>query len=148
AQGKTDEKGKFRLPVKDTPAGPYYRLTVLAQAKGFGLGWAPMGWSGKRLGWAELRLGPEQVIKGRVRDLQGLPAAKVTFRVAGVMAGSSEGKGVVGGVAPGMQMDTALAMRRHAGFSFLNARPPRDLPLWPRPVATDAQGRFEIRGFG
>src|SRR5262249_35177760 len=39
-------------------------------------------------------------------------------------------------------------MRRQLGFSFLDTPAPRDLPLWPRAVTTDAQGRYEIRGFG
>src|SRR5262249_29792186 len=38
--------------------------------------------------------------------------------------------------------------QKHGFFTFHPAPPSRDLPLWPRPIVTDAQGRFTVRGFG
>jgi RNA polymerase sigma factor (sigma-70 family) len=171
AQGKTDAKGAYRLEVKSAGPGQFYQMTVLARAKGFGLGWAPTmeirqkvvtggvkgyawasstGYTAKAKASVDVRLRPEQVIKGRLLDLQGQPAAKVTFRVASVLGDLPKATGDplamklnrIGG-----RGRFELSQRRQAGFSFDHPAP-KDLPLWPKPVTTDASGRFELRGFG
>src|SRR5262249_28156782 len=151
----------------------FYQMSVLARAKGFGLGWASTmeirqqvsrgafkelhyawgsttGYSVKPRDSVDIRLRPEQVIKGRFLDLQGI-AAKVTFRVAAVLGDRPQAKGGRHGTMAanfrGMgRFD--LYQRRQAGFSFTKTPAPKDLPLWPKPVTTDEKGRFELRGFG
>jgi hypothetical protein len=149
-QDKTDAKGRFRLAVPNATPQQFYRLAVLARAKGFGLGWSRlMNYPGQPLNKPEIRLRPEQVIKGRFLDLQGIPAAKVTVQVATILGDRSEGRGGV--LPPRMVMPRPGFeddQRRQAGFSFVDTPGPKDAPLWPKTVTTDAQGRYEIRGFG
>jgi RNA polymerase sigma factor (sigma-70 family) len=158
AQGKSDQKGQFRLKVGNASPDQFHWVHVLASAKGYGLGWQRVTWFGKIREAAVLHLPPEQVISGRLFDLQGLPAANVKGRVTLVFDGRNAAMDRLGvrmmapparpGGAGGFGGGMANSMRRQGGFSFTDQPPPKDLPLWPKPVTTDAQGRFEIRGFG
>jgi RNA polymerase sigma factor (sigma-70 family) len=186
ARGKTNGQGRFRLAAKFVRPRQLEGLTVLARARGFGLGWSALTRpTAQGLHRVQLRLRPEQVFQGRFLDLQGNPAAKVTFRVAAVRAGRGIGRpapssggiagkgketGRTGGPVPNplqnlmvlldlMEIEAQLRARemrarfngqRHQpdGMSFLVSPAPKGLPLWPKLVTTDAQGRFRLRGFG
>src|SRR5262249_53584352 len=72
---------------------------------------------------AVIQLPPETLIRGRLQDLQGQPAAGVKVFVT----------------------HFATTVRGEPQGVSWNEGPER-LPLGPQPVTTDAQGRFELRG--
>jgi hypothetical protein len=72
----------------------------------------------------KISLPPEQVVRGRLVDLQGVPARKVTVGVTRVARKSWPWKS--------------------PDVDFRD--PPRGLATWPGGATTDAQGRFEVRG--
>ncbi len=104
---------------------------MLAAAPGFGLGWAELNANAEEPA-AEIRLRPEQIIRGKLVDINGQPASDVELKVWSV--GRPSKIGTFDGVNIG----------ENIGMS-----PVRDeLKNWPRPVATDLQGRFTIAGTG
>jgi RNA polymerase sigma factor (sigma-70 family) len=122
AQGKTDADGHFRLQPPRTSSARFREVAAVATAPGHALAWRRLG-ADAEAPEAVLRLLPEQVVRGRLVDLQGLPAAGVRVEVSWVghnLNGEPDG----------------------IGLGHL----PRELGLWPEPAVTDAQGRFVIRG--
>ena len=117
--------GRFRLEVARTSSSRHMEVKALASLEGFGMNWAEIN-SDAPSPDAEIRLLPEQVIRGRLVDLQGLPAAGVTVGINSVRRPTGLGQD------PGIW----------------NAAPPEDLPAWPRPATTDPDGRFVLRGMG
>jgi RNA polymerase sigma factor (sigma-70 family) len=117
-QGKADADGRFRLTVPRTASSRYYSTWVIASAPGHGLNWDDFDPDAERPEVA-LRLGREQVLRCRVVDLQGAPAAKVELRVESVYRENGRG----------------------------TSAPSRGVPAWPAPVTADAEGRFVLRGF-
>jgi RNA polymerase sigma factor (sigma-70 family) len=157
AHGKTDAEGRFRLGRKDISPDRFYHFRALAGAKGHGLGWRDLG-RGAETSGVELRLKEERVLRGRLVDLQGLPAGKVNGRLV-----YAAGKELLAELTNPQQrawqqmMRAQLELRRATGadvvpsrqpggFEFDLPRPPEGFPVWPRPFTTDAQGRFEVRG--
>jgi RNA polymerase sigma factor (sigma-70 family) len=148
ARGKTDAQGHYRLGVKNTAPHLLYRATVLARARGFGLGWQVLGYAAGGFQKTDLRLRPEQVIQARLLDLQGLPAGKVTCRVAATLGEVPMGNGqAIMKAQMELMGHFGLEMRRQHGFSFLDYPSLKGLPWWPKPLTTDAQGRFRLPGF-
>jgi RNA polymerase sigma factor (sigma-70 family) len=158
AQVKTDAEGRFRLARKDLSADRFYHFYALAGAKGHGLDWRkfPRGVEAPDI---ELRLEPERVIRGRLRDLQGLPAKGVKGRLVYV---SWQEPKLVGRDPLQLRMQKqrmqaemelrraqgrgVVPFRRSDGFEFELPKAPEGLAFWPRSFTTDAQGRFEVRG--
>src|SRR5262249_34571201 len=99
-------------------------IQVLAHAPRHGLAWKNVG-PDARKAEVEIRLLPEQVVKGRFLDLQGQPAAGVRVGVSS-LTGQAPKKGVSG---------------------FLQA-PGAGLPFGPTDVTTDREGQFTLRGVG
>jgi RNA polymerase sigma factor (sigma-70 family) len=152
ATGKTDAQGKFQLRKANASPKQFNRIQVLAAAKGHGLGWQLLRTPGREQK-AELRLPAEQVLTGRLVDLQGLAAAKVKCRVTFLMAmRETQWMGDLGKMRPGMmfarQGEEPEVRFFVPGFSFTDDPPPKGLSLWPKPVVTDTRGRFQVRGFG
>jgi RNA polymerase sigma factor (sigma-70 family) len=147
---KTDADGRFRLTVPEVPSGRLRQIEFLAAAKGYGPAWgrAPTGGAD-----VELRLPPEEALVGRLLDLQGQPLAKARLRPRRVLRPALP-RGVKAPEAK--EDDTAASDMRHRQaldrrwhcFEFWNDSPIKDLSLWPRPVTTDAEGRFRVTGFG
>jgi hypothetical protein len=80
---------------------------------------------------ANITLQPEQLIHGRLFDLQGRPVPDVTLTVASIRRIGTRPP-------PGVRA-------RFEGISFWFTKID-DLPAWPRSVTTDAQGRYTLRG--
>jgi RNA polymerase sigma factor (sigma-70 family) len=118
-RGKTDAGGTFRIEIPRTSSVDHWSLAVLAGAVGHGLAvqeWSPDAERPE----AVLRLEREQVIRGRLVDLQGAAAANVAVRVESV---------------------------RRKGQNNTYA-PLGDLAPWPAAVTTGPDGRFTLRGLG
>jgi RNA polymerase sigma factor (sigma-70 family) len=156
-QTKTDALGRYRLQVKKP--SPAQQVATLVRAPGFGLAWnylaAPTG--------TVIRLGPEQVLRVRLIDLQGQSAAGVKvhvcrvgnpppapvehrelFKLLDTVDGAMDSIGIFslpsiskGGTKP-RKVPNPPALR------FRD--PPARLPVWPAPVTTNARGRFTLRG--
>ncbi|MCI0459796.1 MAG: sigma-70 family RNA polymerase sigma factor [Gemmataceae bacterium] len=148
AQGKTDEQGRFRLSRQGVSAAQLYQPHVLARAKSHGLGWLPVG-AGRED--ADLKLSPETVLRGRLLDLQGLPAGNLKGRVAYVARKTLPGDNPKDRVAM-LQMrvrqleEGVTPLRTPRGFEFRAAE--LATALWPPAFTSDKDGRFELRGFG
>ncbi len=161
ARARSDAKGRYELPV---PAKvPAERLLTLVSAKGFGLGWNffPQGAPDPVI---ELR--PEQVMRGRLIDLQGQPASGVKVQVSrlgdpaaahSMMYGFytndvafpiAKQPGAVfadfGG--NGRLMGGMMPIQGSPGSALYFREPPARFPFWPGSVTTDAQGRFTVHG--
>jgi RNA polymerase sigma factor (sigma-70 family) len=120
--GKTDRRGRFRLSVRRTSSAEDYSLHVIAAGRGYGLGWHNLHPDVERPE-ADIRLRPEQTLRGRLLDVQGNPAAGIKVHLAYV--GDDK------------KHDTVGFYKAHKG-----------LPAWPAPVTTDPQGRFAFPGLG
>src|SRR5262249_50886001 len=145
----------FRLEKAGATFDQFHEVELLASARGHGLAWARLGTPRK----LDVKLPREHVIRGRLIDLQGLPAAGVKGRVVSVSdrapkrpggtnprtrrerRGRGAGGGRPGGAPPGV-------LHNPGGFDSPHPKPPQGLSAWPAPVTADAQGRFEVRGFG
>jgi RNA polymerase sigma factor (sigma-70 family) len=138
-EGRADAEGNFRLTVPRTSSDRYRGVDVLAAGPGAALGWQSFDLDDPRPK-VVVRLGREQIIRGRLVDLQGRPAAKAQLRLTGVHRPTADRRppGVLG-----TPFDRAAGRK---GIS-LSDRPARFL-LWPGPVTTDHQGRFVLRGLG
>jgi RNA polymerase sigma factor (sigma-70 family) len=122
AEGKTDGEGRFRLKMPRTSSAQYGDVYVIATAEKHAPAWRRLSPDGGP--WeAELKLPPEQVIRGSLVDLQGQPAAGVKVTPE-----------YLGGMTDG-QPD---------GF-WTGALPSRAAP-WPAAATTDEKGQFVIRG--
>jgi beta-lactamase regulating signal transducer with metallopeptidase domain len=127
-RAESDALGRFRLDVPRTSSLTYYELHALASRPGFGLGWSKMNRDAEGPS-ADVRLKPEQLIEGRLVDLQGVPAAGVTIRAAN-MGVAKQGGGRYDGI--------NLAKRPLPGLE----------DVWPGPSVSDAEGRFRLSGIG
>jgi RNA polymerase sigma factor (sigma-70 family) len=121
---KADAEGRFRLDVPRTSSVTFRTVHAVAGGAGYGVGWQELNPDAERPG-AEIRLPREQVIRVRFVDVQGQPAAGVRVHL-----------GSIGRHEPGEFEGV------HLGDTG------KDLPFWPAPAVTDAQGRFEFRGIG
>jgi RNA polymerase sigma factor (sigma-70 family) len=88
AQVRTDAEGKFVLKAR-RPSPDQYAVVAVASAPGCGLAWHSSLPDAK----AEIRLQPEEVVRGRLIDLQGQPAAGVKLEVTRLGSGRTPGAG-------------------------------------------------------
>jgi RNA polymerase sigma factor (sigma-70 family) len=114
--------GRFLLAVPRKALAAYERVYVLAGAGGHGVVWQEVQ-PGAGRPEITVRLPEEKVIRGRLRDLQGQPAAGVRVRVAWLGSGGPPG---------------ATEIR-------LGSPPKGGLP-WPVPAISDKGGKFVVRG--
>ncbi len=120
----TDEQGRFRGESPFGPARPGYRLSANAAAAGQGQATVELA-KGLSSQTVEIKLPREHMIRGRIVDTQGQPAAGATVRPIMVSA-----------------LGTTLQTLVPTGPT-----PPYASPLLPA-VTTDDKGRFVIRGLG
>ena len=121
-RGETDAEGRFRIDAARTSSVRYFFVHALVKAPM--LGWAEINPDAQQPA-AEVRLQPEQVIRGKLVDVNGQPAAGVELRPAHFGQVANVGQGV----------DVVLEGTR-----------PEGLKAWPEPVKTDDQGRFVFKG--
>jgi RNA polymerase sigma factor (sigma-70 family) len=170
--GKTDGDGRYRVPVSQDLVKRALVIQVLATSAGHALGRQTIFVTAARgplparpapktpePAETDLRLAPEEVLKGRLIDLDGQPAAgvKVTVVRVGKLLYPAGRQHTMNADSvdpapiyyqdferPNQKMEkTSAAVIEHA-VQF--GAPPQDLPFWPKPVITDAQGRFALHG--
>jgi RNA polymerase sigma factor (sigma-70 family) len=128
----SDTLGRIRVDVPRTSSAGYDEFGVVALAPGYGAGWADLDADADQP-TADIALRPEQVIQGRLFDLQGEPARDVKLSVTAIQR-----------VAPKSPNPVPDNLE---GPAFLWTHPD-DLPGWPGPVMTGADGRFTLHGVG
>ena len=130
-QATADGSGRFRLETPRTSSSQNDEFVAIAHAPGYGIGWAALD-PDRAQPAAEISLRPEQAITGRVLDQQGRPASGVLVSVSSILTD---------------RVTSGPSQERYDGPYFGQTRV-NDLPAWPRPATTDANGRFELRGVG
>ena len=108
---------------------------AIALAPGYGVGWVDVDPDDDQPA-ADISLRPEQVIQGRLFDLQGRPAQGVAVSVAAIRREFVRDTG-----------HQISLQNVYEGPSYWWARV-NDLPAWSKPATTDADGRFEVHGVG
>lgn len=123
-RAKSDDEGRYRLTFPRSVLQRSYKpseITVVSFAPGHAVGWRGVEIKEKQAD-VVLQLAAEEPVRGRLFDLQGVPAAGVQVHV----------------------VRAAEADSPFTGVQFLERV--KDAPFWPPPVTTDEQGRFVLRG--
>jgi RNA polymerase sigma factor (sigma-70 family) len=123
-RGETDSDGRFRIDALRTSSVRYFFAHALVKAQV--LAWAEINLDAQQPA-VEIRLHPEQVIRGKLVDVNGQPAAGAQLRSAHFGRVENVGQGV----------DIVIEGTR-----------PEGLKAWPELVKTDDQGRFVFKGLG
>jgi protocatechuate 3,4-dioxygenase beta subunit len=130
---RTDGPGRFRI---DAPRTSSWRfdddLGAVAMAPGFGVGWAKLDVDSDEP-TADITLRPEQIIEGRLVDGQGRPVPDVTVSVSQILRN--------------LPQDPDTGRARFEGVTYPQSQI-NDLPAWPKPALTSADGRFTLRSVG
>jgi Carboxypeptidase regulatory-like domain/Sigma-70 region 2 len=129
----TDSSGRFHVDALRTASSRHYRAGAVALAPGYGAGWIDLDPDADQPG-VDITLRPEQMIKGRLVDLNGQPARDVAVFVQ--MMGRAVQKKPGGSLPESVEGPYFLRMHQD------------DLPAWPKPATTDAEGRYTVRGIG
>ncbi len=127
-RGVSDGQGRFCVEALRTSADRFFEVHALVAVTGLSLSWHTLNPDAEQPA-AELRVRSEQVIHGKLVDVNGQPAAGVELRISGIG-----------------RRNTATGI--YDGINMGNSQPPEGLRNWPAPVITDAQGRFRLRGVG
>jgi protocatechuate 3,4-dioxygenase beta subunit len=122
AQGQTNQEGRFRLTSPRAKLTKYSQLYALAGKTGYGLTIEPIALEAPP-SETVLRLPPETIVRGRILDLQGQPAAGVKVRVM-LGLGAYESKPKI-------------------TFDYLSSN---NVSFWPGPATTDKEGKFVLKG--
>jgi len=128
-----DESGRFQIDAQRTSSARHDLAGVTAIAPGYGVGWFELDPDAGQP-TIEITLQPEQVIHGRLFNLQGRPAQGVSVRVWSVL------------IRPLDPLQT-FALRFPTILRFEMSRA-AELSAWPKPATSDADGRFTLHGLG
>jgi hypothetical protein len=132
ADARADSSGRFRIDAPRTSSSRYDTFGAVAIAPGYGVGWAVLDPDADQPA-ADITLRPEQVIQGRLFDLQGRPVPDVTISVWLISRP--------------WPRDRTLVREDFDGVAYQWSKR-NDFPAWPKPARTDAAGRFTLRGVG
>lgn len=128
ATGASDDAGRFELVVPIAADTEFYQVRVAAAAAGHAINWVTLPPSVSALAVqppVEIKLPPERIVRGRLLDPEGKPAAGVLVSATGVGRPKPRGEGG-DGIRFSQSADKAV--------------------IGPKPVVTDADGRFEFHG--
>jgi RNA polymerase sigma factor (sigma-70 family) len=129
AEGKADQQGRFRIELPRR-ATDYIGVHVGATAAGLAMGTRQLeadSWQTE----VQLRLQPEQALRGQLLDLQGLPVAGARVDVSGLVD----------------RADQSYALSGFTTGIFAKYwNPERKLERWRKSATTDAQGQFVLHG--
>ena len=131
-EARADGSGRFRIDAPRTSSSHNQAFGAVALAPGHGVGWVELDPDDDQP-TADISLRPEQVIHGRLFDLQGRPVPGVTLSVMSIRRDLRRRR-------PG-------SVSRFDGIAY-GWTDVNDFPAWPRPVTTDSEGRFTLRGVG
>jgi RNA polymerase sigma factor (sigma-70 family) len=130
--GQSESSGSYRLDVPATSSQRHTAAGVLAIAPGFGAGWVEFHPDDQHH-VADIVLQREQVIHGRLFELQGRPAAGVTVSVSAMR------RVIERNLDPQREKTEGPIFWRDESNNF---------PGWPSPAVTDAAGRYTVHGIG
>ena len=133
--GTSDASGRFQLDAARTSSAHHSEFGATALAPGYGVGWADLDRDEDQPS-AEIQLMPEQVIEGRLFDIDGQPAPGVVVSVCSIRRDLPP-------IAPGQGQSRERSEEISRWWGRVN-----DLPGWPKPATTDAEGRFRLHGIG
>jgi RNA polymerase sigma factor (sigma-70 family) len=128
----SDVSGQFRVDVPRTSSSRHDGFGAVALAPGFGVAWIDLDPDDDQPP-ADITLRPEQVIHGRLFDLQGQPARDVKLSVTAIRR-----------VLP-TASNPPFENFEGPAFAWTH---PDDLPGWPSPAISGADGRFILHGVG
>jgi RNA polymerase sigma factor (sigma-70 family) len=122
---RADADGKFRLSVRRPSPQGWTKLRLLAAGDGLGLAWK---WFDMKADSAdlEMHLPAEQVVRGRIVDLQGEPVAGARVHVTELTHKPAKGEKNEGGLGV----------------------PAEGWPVGPVTATVNARGDFTVRGLG
>jgi len=126
AETTTAQDGGFQLQFTPTTAKTHRRLDLLARADGLGLGWKELNREDAEDGGVTIKLLPEELLRGRLVDIDGQPIEGVECHVKAMMARSDK---------------DFFAQRESIGF-----RSEQDSSIWPTPAPSDKDGKFVVHG--
>ena len=106
-------------------------------APGYGVGWVELDPDDDQP-TADISLRPEQVIQGRLFDVQGRPVPDVRVSVMSISSDAARARA---------ELHNSSVYSRVNGVSYGDTDA-NDFPAWPRPITTDSEGRFTLRGVG
>ena len=131
---RADGSGRFHLDAPRTSSSRYDIVGAVAIAPGYGVGCVDLDPDADQPA-ADITLRREQLIHGRLFDVQGRPVPDVVISVSGVCPDA-------------VPRHATMTLPRSEGnvtFWWANAN---DFPAWPRPATTDALGHFTVHGVG
>ena len=137
AGARTDGSGRFRIDAPRTSSTQHEDVGAVAMALGYGVGWVELDPDDDQP-TADISLRPEQVIHGRLFDVQGRPVPDARVSVVAISSDTARARAEL--------RDSSVHSRLN-GVSFGDTDA-NDCPAWPRPTTTDSEGRFTMRGVG
>jgi RNA polymerase sigma factor (sigma-70 family) len=132
-QANCDHSGVFLLEMPRISSATHYMVGAAALGPGYGVGWIDVDVDAERPA-AEITLRPEQVIEGRLFNIQGQVAQGVRVSVEAIGHPYRGPRPLPDGV--------------DGGPGFWGGNYAKVEAAWPTPAKSGADGRFTIRGIG
>ena len=134
-EGAADDDGRFRIEASRASSSRFSRVYALAGAAGpsTAVGCVELH-SDAEQPTVEVHLQPEQVLRGKLVDISGQPAAGVAIQVDTLYGSPARS---------GTRFDSP-----DLGPTNILSVLPEGLRAWPKAVTSDAQGRFTFTGIG
>ena len=135
-QGTADGEGRFRVEASRASSSRFFHIYAIAGSTGPGTAFGCVKLpTDAEQPVAEVHLQPEQVIRGKLVDVNGQSAAGVQLELDSVYVWPDRSVGT--------RFDSPQPILvRHGSTASV------DMRAWPKAVATDARGRFTFTGVG